>query len=366
MKKMFVLLSLIPALTLVGCIVEESTVTPEDQQQATNSSSGDQPGTSSQGGPGGLSSSSIFVDTTVQLQGVQGVVADENGLPLVGAIVSLYFDNDYFDARNTAGTVACGAVPMARTAALSSGLQVACISAPLAYDTTDANGVFQFTSGVSDGDYTLSAEYSVDSSTSISYGAADGITVINGKSFSKMIIINLHPVYCTEEYAPVCANGETFGNACYAKAAGQTEWSIGVCEVVQPISCAVMDCAPGFTCVETYQKCLLPSCDIPVPTCVPVEPETLAVCPEIYAPVCANGTTYGNSCEARADGITEFTEGECNIPNSCINQEDCKEGETCVIPDVAICDTTPMVNGELACTMPMPAGNCIALPQPLK
>ena len=30
-----------------------------------------------------------------------------------------------------------------------------------------------------------------------------------------------------------------------------------------------------------------------------------------YAPVCANGTTYGNQCSAECIGVTDFAVGEC-------------------------------------------------------
>jgi len=35
-------------------------------------------------------------------------------------------------------------------------------------------------------------------------------------------------------------------------------------------------------------------------------------CGAIYAPVCADGTTYGNECVAICDGIIEYVEGACD------------------------------------------------------
>lgn len=43
------------------------------------------------------------------------------------------------------------------------------------------------------------------------------------------------------------------------------------------------------------------------------------ICTAIYQPVCGcNNKTYGNSCEAEARGISQYTEGECKnaIPKS--------------------------------------------------
>jgi hypothetical protein len=37
-----------------------------------------------------------------------------------------------------------------------------------------------------------------------------------------------------------------------------------------------------------------------------------ALCPAVFAPVCGcNNKTYGNSCEAEAFGITNYTQGAC-------------------------------------------------------
>ena len=34
-------------------------------------------------------------------------------------------------------------------------------------------------------------------------------------------------------------------------------------------------------------------------------------CAAIFKPVCANGKEFGNECEAKAAGITSFTNGKC-------------------------------------------------------
>lgn len=39
-------------------------------------------------------------------------------------------------------------------------------------------------------------------------------------------------------------------------------------------------------------------------------------CPAIYEPVCANGQTFPNACEAQKAGFTQYTQGECATNNS--------------------------------------------------
>ncbi|HBC44763.1 MAG: hypothetical protein UX01_C0019G0004 [Candidatus Collierbacteria bacterium GW2011_GWB2_45_17] len=38
------------------------------------------------------------------------------------------------------------------------------------------------------------------------------------------------------------------------------------------------------------------------------------ICSELYAPVCANGITYDNGCEAGLAGVTTYTQGTCRTP----------------------------------------------------
>ena len=34
-------------------------------------------------------------------------------------------------------------------------------------------------------------------------------------------------------------------------------------------------------------------------------------CPDVYAPVCADGVTYPNACYAGKAGVTNYTQGAC-------------------------------------------------------
>jgi hypothetical protein len=96
------------------------------------------------------------------------------------------------------------------------------------------------------------------------------------------------PILCTREYRPVCGcNGQTYGNACSANAAGVSVDSEGECP-----------CPPNLEC--------------PVSSCILRPPTTGGFCPAVFNPVCGcDNNTYGNACEASRAGVPSFIPGPC-------------------------------------------------------
>ncbi len=173
-----------------------------------------------------------------------------------------------------------------------------------------------------------------------------------------------NPVNCPQVLDPVCgSDGVTYMNSCFAKAAGITDYTSGVCfgecidpQEIDPIS--VADCSNNYipvcgcndvtylnSCVAensgvteyTLGACVLnSSCFDPTLVAsssgVDIDRNTGIIsenCPSTYEPVCGcDGFTYQNSCRAEASGISFYTQGPCN--NVCVDADMMDPHASCV------------------------------------
>jgi hypothetical protein len=143
------------------------------------------------------------------------------------------------------------------------------------------------------------------------------------------------PDACTLEFAPVCGcDGETYGNACGAAAAGVNIDHEGECAADGQLCGGIA----GFQC-DQGEYCQFPGghCGATdqAGTCQPI-PE---VCTEEFAPVCGcDDRTYDNACFAAAAGVSVQREGACgggglNSPCGGLQGLPCNEGLYCNISD---------------------------------
>ncbi|MEZ4442997.1 MAG: Kazal-type serine protease inhibitor domain-containing protein [Polyangiaceae bacterium] len=158
------------------------------------------------------------------------------------------------------------------------------------------------------------------------------------------------PDACTEPWIPVCGcDGQTYGTACAAAAEGMSVAHDGECNP-SPTVCGFggEQCPSGQFC----DYALADQCGAADQTglCQPIP----QACNDIYQPVCGcDGQTYGNSCDANANGVSVAAEGECQMQGTvcgglaaipCAFGEFCyyAPGDGCGFDDgTGICQTLP-------------------------
>jgi hypothetical protein len=174
-------------------------------------------------------------------------------------------------------------------------------------------------------------------------------------------------------YLPVCGcDGETYGNACEAAAAGVNVARPGrcdqTCDVTRPCDpgqfCELPTgvCASALDagmCVEVPEVCPLDLCNCPDPTiCLcPL----LSVAPLIYRPVCGcDGVTYSSDCQRRAAKVSKSHDGPCLCPQILCapgtepvdsNGDGC--AESCLAPcrDACDCKNNPNISLNNDCLL---------------
>lgn len=112
------------------------------------------------------------------------------------------------------------------------------------------------------------------------------VAMPNGTDQAQAISVPTRPDYaCLDVYRPVCANGVTYSNACYASRAGATSWTEGACGSLS----TAYNAAPSTTVSTTTSDAITVDCLY--------DPTVRIYCS-------STGLYYRDACAARKAGAT--------------------------------------------------------------
>ncbi len=189
------------------------------------------------------------------------------------------------------------------------------------------NACFAISAGVSI-DHRGPCRVECDPSSAAGCGDGEFCRIPPGECDSADVVGTCTPIPsgCPDVWDPVCGcNGTTYGNACEADAAGVSIAHRGACEQ-RCDGIAGEPCDDGAFCLH------------PIGTCDVIDAQGICVeqpdhCPGIYMPVCGcDGETYGNKCEAIANGMQIAHEGPCRTVCGGIAGIPCDDGQFCQLP----------------------------------
>jgi hypothetical protein len=161
------------------------------------------------------------------------------------------------------------------------------------------------------------------------------------------------PQACPDVWLPVCGcDGQTYGNACEAAAAGASVAHLGRCDRRCDVT---LPCDPGQFCEMRPGICasaLDAGMCVDVPEVCPndicgnCQGGICPLCPTIYRPVCGcDGKTYPSDCERRKAQVQKSHDGPCLCPQILCapgtepvdrNGDGC--AESCLAPCRTVCD----------------------------